>query len=171
MRAQHRKLAHPERRPVAVVTDSSADLADAVLDRHHIALVPLQVMFGDEVFRDRVELKPEEFYRRLRAAKELPTTSQPTPGEFVRVFRDARRRPTKSSAVLLLGGLSGTYQSAHGGARRPATRPGAPGGQRERLALASGMLALRGAELAESGWRAADIAQELRGCGGSRACC
>ena len=62
----------PDRRPVAVVTDSSADLADSVLDRHRIALVPLQVIFGDETFRDRVELKPEEFYRRLRAARELP---------------------------------------------------------------------------------------------------
>ena len=72
MRAQHRRLAHPERRPVAVVTDSSADLADSVLDRHRIALVPLQVVFGDETFRDRVELRPEEFYRRLAAARELP---------------------------------------------------------------------------------------------------
>jgi DAK2 domain fusion protein YloV len=54
MRVQHRKLAHPERRPVAIVADSSSDLPDAVLDRHHIALVPLQVMFGDTVYRDRV---------------------------------------------------------------------------------------------------------------------
>ena len=78
VRDQHRRLAHAERRPVAVVTDTSADLADSVLDRHHIALVPLQVVFGDESFRDRVELKPEEFYRRLRTARDLPTTSQPT---------------------------------------------------------------------------------------------
>ena len=90
MRAQHRRLAHPKRRPVAVVADSSADLPDPVLDRHHIALVPLQVVFGDETFRDRVELKPEDFYRRLRQAQDLPTTSQPAPADFVRVFRDAR---------------------------------------------------------------------------------
>ena len=82
----------PDRRPVAVVTDSSADLADSVLDRHHIALVPLQVVFGDTTFRDRVELKPEEFYRRLRDRPGAPTTSQPTPAEFVRVLRDARAR-------------------------------------------------------------------------------
>src|SRR6185503_20065724 len=53
MRAQHRALAHPDRRPVAVVTDTSADLPDAVLDRHHIALVPLQILFGDAVYYDR----------------------------------------------------------------------------------------------------------------------
>ncbi|MFI5236029.1 MAG: DegV family protein, partial [Gemmatimonadales bacterium] len=87
MRAQHRKLAHSEVRPVAVIADSSADLPDAILDRHHIALVPLQVMFGDRTFKDRVELKPEEFYRRLRESRTLPTTSQPAPADFVQAFR------------------------------------------------------------------------------------
>jgi len=91
MRAQHRRLAHPERRAVAIVTDTAADLPDALLDRHQIAMVPLQVVFGDATFRDRVELKPEEFYRRLRSSRNLPTTSQPAPAEFVRVLRDAGR--------------------------------------------------------------------------------
>jgi uncharacterized protein len=161
MRVQHRRLAHEERRPVAVVTDSSADLSDTVLDRHRITLVPLQVMFGDETFRDRVELRPEEFYRRLRTAKDLPTTSQPTPGEFVRVFRDVLQEADEIVAVLLSGGLSGTYQSA-----QAALRGGAFGRvhlvDSASASLGVGLLALRGAELAESGWRAGDIAQELR---------
>src|SRR3954468_21678036 len=72
MRVQHRELAHTDRRPVALVTDTSADLSDSVLDRLRIAMVPLQVMFGSATFRDRVELKPEEFYQRLRASTELP---------------------------------------------------------------------------------------------------
>ncbi len=72
MRVQHRRLAHTSRRAVAIVTDSSADLPDSVLDRHGIALVPLQVMFGSSTFRDRVELKPEEFYRRLRGHDRAP---------------------------------------------------------------------------------------------------
>ena len=117
MRAQHRRLAHADRRAVAIVTDSSADLADTVLDRHHIALVPLQVVFGDETFRDRIELKPEEFYRRLRAARELPTTSQPTPAEFVRVLRDARSEADEVVGVLLSSSLSGTYASAQAAVR------------------------------------------------------
>ena len=61
MRAQHRQLAHAERRRVAIVVDSTNDLADAALDRHGIIAVPLQVMFGTETFRDRVDLKPAEF--------------------------------------------------------------------------------------------------------------
>jgi hypothetical protein len=160
MRAQHRALSHPERRPVAIVTDSSADLPDAVLDRHHIALVPLQIVFGDTVFQDRVGIKPEEFYRRLREARELPTTSQPTPGDFVRVFRSALEEADEVLAVLLGSGLSGTFQAAQAAVK-------SAGLDRIRLvdsraaSLSLGLLALRAAELAESGWRAAEIATEL----------
>jgi DegV family protein with EDD domain len=160
MRAQHRRLAHPERRPVAVVADSSADLADAVLDRHRIALVPLQVVFGRETFRDRVELKPEEFYRRLRAARELPTTSQPTPADFVRVLRDARGEAEEVVAVLLSAALSGTFASAQA-AVKAAGISGVHLVDSRSASLGLGMLALRGAELAGSGWRGADIAREL----------
>jgi hypothetical protein len=160
MRAQHRRLAHPERRAVAVVADSSADLPDPVLDRHHIALVPLQVVFGDETFRDRVELKPEDFYRRLREARDLPTTSQPSPADFVRVFRDARAEADEVVAVLLSGGLSGTFASA-----QAAVRAGGVSGvhlvDSRSASLGLGMLALRGAELAESGWNGTAISREL----------
>lgn len=160
MRAQHRRLAHPERRAVAVVTDSSADLADPVLDRHHIALVPLQVVFGNETFRDRVELKPEEFYRRLRDARELPTTSQPTPADFVRVLRDARGEADEVVAVLLSAALSGTFASAQA-AVRAAGISGVHLVDSRSASLGLGMLALRAAELAGSGWRAAEIVREV----------
>jgi DegV family protein with EDD domain len=160
MRAQHRRLAHADRRAVAVVADSSADLADSILDRHHIAIVPLQVVFGSETFRDRVELRPEEFYRRLRSARELPTTSQPTPAEFVRVLRDARAEADEVVAVLLSASLSGTYGSAQA-AVRAAGISGVHLVDSRSASLGVGMLALRGAELAEAGWSGAEIAAEL----------
>jgi DegV family protein with EDD domain len=161
MRAQHRKLAHGNRRPVAVVADSSADLPDAVLDQHHIALVPLQVMFGDETFRDRVELKPADFYRKMRVSKAHPTTSQPTPGEFVRVLRDARAEAEEVVAVLLSARLSGTYQSGVMAAKAGGIE-GVHFVDSASASLGLGMQALRAAELAESGWGAARIAEELR---------
>jgi DAK2 domain fusion protein YloV len=160
MRAQHRRLAHPGRRPVAVVSDTAADLADTVLDRHHIALVPLQVTFGSESFRDRVELRPEEFYRRLRTARDLPTTSQPAPADFVRILRDARAEADEVVAVLLGGNLSGTFASAQA-AVRAAGISGVHLVDSRSASLGQGMLALRGAELAESGWRGAAVAREL----------
>jgi DegV family protein with EDD domain len=161
MRAQHRKLAHGDRRPVAVVADSSADLPDSVLDRHHITLVPLQVMFGDATYRDRVELKPQDFYRKMRESRAHPTTSQPTPGEFVRVLREAKAEADEVVAVLLAARLSGTYQSG-----LAAVKAGGIEGvhfvDSASASLGLGMQALRAAELAESGWPAAEIVTELK---------
>ena len=160
MRAQHRRLSHSKRRGVAIVTDSSADLPDSVLDQHGIALVPLQVMFGSAAFRDRVELKPEEFYQRLRESSELPTTSQPTPAAFIQAFRDARQEAHEVVAVLLGSNLSGTFASAQSALR-------ASGISNVHLvdtrlaSLGVGLLALRGAELAAQGWSAERLAVEL----------
>jgi len=161
MRAQHRKLAHGDRRPVAVVADSSADLPDGILDRHHITLVPLQVMFGDETYRDRVELRPEDFYRKMRVSKAHPTTSQPTPGEFVRVLRDARAEADEVVAVVLAARLSGTYQSGLAAVKAGGI-DGAHIVDSVSASLGLGMQALRAAELAESGWPAAEIVTELK---------
>jgi DegV family protein with EDD domain len=160
MRAQHRQLVHTERRAVAVITDTSADLPDAVLDQHHITLVPLQVMFGDSTFRDRVELKPEEFYHRLRSSVELPTTSQPTPADFIQAFRDAGQEAEEVVAVLLGSSLSGTFNAAQA-AVRAGGFPGVHLVDSRSASFGVGLLALRGAELAESGWSGARIAAEL----------
>ncbi|MBA2627863.1 MAG: DegV family EDD domain-containing protein, partial [Gemmatimonadales bacterium] len=160
MREQHRRFGHDDRRPVAVVTDSSADLPDTVLDRHRITFVPLQVMFGDTTYMDRVELRPEEFYRQLRASTALPTTSQPAPGAFVRVFRDALGEGEEVVAVLLSGALSGTFKSARA-ARKAAGLDKVHLVDSRTASLGVGMLALRAAELAEAGWRAPEIVQEI----------
>ena len=160
MRAQHARLAHDERRAVAVVADSSADLSDAVLDRHRIALVPLQVIWGEQTLRDRVDIKPEEFYRRLAASTALPTTSQPAPGEFVRAFRDARQEAHEVVAVLLSSALSGTFQSAMA-ALKASQLDGVHLVDSGSASLGVGMLALRAAELAEAGWKGDAIAAEL----------
>jgi len=160
MRAQHRGLQHGVQRQVGIVTDSASDLPDAVLDRHGISLVPLQVIFGDEVLLDRVELKPEEFYRRMRASSQLPSTSQPTVADFVRVFREARHEAEQVIAILVSSGLSGTFQAG-----AAAIKAGGLTNVRlvdsKSASLGAGMLALRGAELAEQQWPAAAIATEL----------
>lgn len=160
MRAQHARLSHDERRAVAVLADSSADLNDTLLDRHRISLVPLQVIWGDQTLRDRVDIKPDEFYRRLAASPELPTTSQPTPGEFVRAFRDARQEAHEVVAVLLSSALSGTFQSA-AAARKASQLDGVHLVDSGSASLGVGMLALRAAELAEAGWKGEAIAAEL----------
>jgi hypothetical protein len=159
MREQHRLLTTATKR-VAIVCDSACDLPDAVLDRYGIAIVPLQVLFGDEVFLDRLELAPAEFYRRLRGSGPPPTTSQPTPAQFSSTFEHARAEADGVVAVLLSSALSGTYANAEA-ARRSFAAGGVYLVDSRSASFGVGLLALRGAELADAGWEAAAIASEL----------
>jgi DegV family protein with EDD domain len=159
MREQHRLLTTAARR-VAVICDSSCDLPDAVLDRYGIAMVPLQILFGDEVHLDRVEMAPAEFYRRLRRGGKAPTTSQPTPAQFTAAFEHARAGAEEVVAVLLSSGLSGTYANAEA-ARRAFAAGGVHLVDSRTVSFGVGFLAIRAAELAEAGWGAAAIAKEL----------
>ena len=103
-----------------------ADLPDAVLDRHRISLVPLQVIFGDEVLLDRVELKPEEFYRRMRPSPHLPTHLPAHGGGFRPGVPGGagrgRRRDRGAGLLGSLGHLSvGAGRDQGGRARRTCT--------------------------------------------------
>ena len=95
----------------AVVLDSTSDWPEAAERFPNMRVVPLYVRFGDEMFRDHVDLSPHDFYERLRHATELPTTSQPTPQDF----SDAYEQLAAYERIYVLtvsAKLSGTFQSA-----------------------------------------------------------
>ena len=96
---------------VRIVTDSTADLTPEQQRTAGITGVPLNVHFGDQVFKDKVELDGEEFFRRLATATQLPTTSQPSPGEFLEAYKQI---PADESVISIhiAAKLSGTMQSA-----------------------------------------------------------
>lgn len=160
MRAQHRNLKHSVRRRVALVADSTNDLADSLLDRHGIAMVPMEVIFGTESFRDRIDLKPEEFYRRLETAAELPTTSQPAPAAFVAALQSARAEADEVLALVVSSQLSGTRAAAMA-AVQAAGIPDVTIFDSRSVSLGLGLLVLRAAELAELGWSSGKIVPEL----------
>jgi DegV family protein with EDD domain len=99
------------RENTAVVLDSTADFPDAQIRFPNTRVVPLYVRFGEESFRDYVELDPHDFYRRLRTASELPTTSQPTPQDFMSTF-NALSAYDRIYSLHISSKLSGTFQSA-----------------------------------------------------------
>lgn len=101
-----------DHRPVTIVTDSTADLPQVLLNRHDITVVPLTVNFGEESFRDGVDISPEEFLDRLTRTNQLPTTSQPPAHMFSAVFADAIERDTDVLCVTISSDLSGTFNSA-----------------------------------------------------------
>jgi len=72
----------------AVVLDSTADFADAQERYPNFRIVPLYVLFGGESFKDYVDITPDRFYERLQSDPELPTTSQPTPGDFLATYEE-----------------------------------------------------------------------------------
>ncbi len=95
----------------AIVLDSTADFPDAQQRFPNWRVVPLYVRFGDESYRDYVELAPPEFYARLRTSDQLPTTSQPTPGDFLHVYEELAQYE-RIYSLHISSALSGTYQSA-----------------------------------------------------------
>ena len=95
----------------AIVLDSTADFPEAPSRFPNWRVVPLYVRFGDESFRDYVELGPEEFYARLRTAVELPTTSQPTPQDFLSAYEELAGYE-RIYTLTIAGTLSGTVGSA-----------------------------------------------------------
>jgi DegV family protein with EDD domain len=95
----------------AIVLDSTADCPDPQSRHSNWRLVSLYVRFGDETFRDYVDIGPEDFYRRLRASSEPPKSSQPTPADFAAVFEELAGYE-KVLPVLLSAKLSGTFESA-----------------------------------------------------------
>lgn len=95
----------------AIVLDSTADLPDARERHPNWRMVPLYVRFGDESFRDYVELGPERFYARLRETPTPPTTSQPTPGDFAATYEELSTYD-RILSIHIPESLSGTIQSA-----------------------------------------------------------
>jgi DegV family protein with EDD domain len=99
----------------AVVLDSTADLPDAQKRHPNWRVVPLYVRFGDETFREYVDISAEEFYRRLRTATEPPRSSQPTPADFASVYEELGEYE-KILCLMISAKLSGTAESARLGA-------------------------------------------------------
>jgi DAK2 domain fusion protein YloV len=156
MRAQHAAL--QVTRPITFLADTACDLPDALVFEHGIRLVPTQVIIGDRVYQDRLELTSTEFFGRLRAGVDA-TTSQPTPQAFSEAFTDALRDAESAIAIVLSGALSGTFANAVAAAQ--AFDGKARVLNSRSASLGEGMLVLRGIELAAQGSTPDDIVREL----------
>jgi DegV family protein with EDD domain len=97
---------------IQIVTDSSAHLPMEERQKHNIAVIPLKAIFGTTVYRDEVDLTNEQFYRMLPHAKEHPTTSQPSAGEFEQFYKPFIEAGKEIVSLHLPSKLSGTYASA-----------------------------------------------------------
>ena len=98
---------------VGIVTDSTCDLGPEALEALDVRMVPLTVHMGDKHYADWIDLRPDEFYPMLEAARELPTTSQPSPADFTAAYQDLAAQGCDEIVVVTLSSaLSGTFESA-----------------------------------------------------------
>lgn len=98
---------------IALITDSTCDLPLNFRKQYDIDVVPLAIIWGEEQFRDGVDLAPEDFYRRLGTDQVIPTTSQPTPQEMVQVYEKAKKNGAEEIVILTISSaMSGTHESA-----------------------------------------------------------
>jgi DegV family protein with EDD domain len=95
----------------AIVLDSTADFPEARERLPNFRVVPLYVRFGEQSYRDYVEIGPDAFYERLASSSELPTTSQPTPGDFLATYQELGGYE-RVLVLTIASTLSGTHQSA-----------------------------------------------------------
>ncbi|HEV2967498.1 MAG TPA: DegV family protein [Candidatus Dormibacteraeota bacterium] len=104
-------------RPFAVVTDSTSDVPDEWRKSHDIEVVPLKVMFGEESFRDGVDMNNEEFFARLASSTKLPTTSAPSPGDFAELYTRLAKDHDGCISIHIARSLSATAEAARVGAQ------------------------------------------------------
>lgn len=101
-----------------IVTDSGADLPIGRDEAAELGIntVPLVVTLDGKSYREEIEINPEQFYSLLAASDGLPTTSQPSAGDFAQVYRRLASSDPEILSIHMSSGLSGTYQSAVAGA-------------------------------------------------------
>ena len=136
---------------IKVVTDSTSDLPADVAESLGIEVVPLNIHFGPDVYKDRVNLMPDTFYDKLINGNVLPTTSQPSVGEFIEVYERLGSDADGIVSVHLSEKLSGTMNSA-----RLASQQAKAEGPIEvvdtfQVSMGVGICAMEAAEAANSG--------------------
>ena len=103
----------------ALITDSTCDIPQALIDQYGITIIPQVVVWGEELLRDRIDLTPEAFYQRLEKDPVWPTTTLPSPADFNKVYQQAIAGGAQEIVMMTVSGaMSGTFQVAEEEAKK-----------------------------------------------------
>ena len=98
---------------IKLMADSTCDLSDEILQRYDISIAPLTITFNGKDYQDRIDIQPDDFYNLLGSLDSLPTTSMPSPTEYIQIFEDAIQEGyTQILCINMSSGTSGSYRSA-----------------------------------------------------------
>jgi DegV family protein with EDD domain len=103
---------------IALLTDSTCDIPQNLIDRYEISMIPHIIIWGNEEYRDRVDLQPEDFYKRLETDSQIPTSAQATAQDFAAAYEKAQQQGAEEIVVFTVSGaMSGAIQSARNAAK------------------------------------------------------
>lgn len=147
---------------IAIVTDSCACLPAELVEHYGIGIVPVNVIFEDRVYRDGIDLTAAEFYAMLEQAKKLPTTSSPSPGQYLEVFQELSESVEGILCVTISSKVSMMYDSARQGVEL--AKEAIPQTPIELIdsrtsVMAQGFVALAAARAAASGQSLAEVTE------------
>ena len=98
---------------IKLMADSTCDLSQEVLDRYNIGIAPLSIFINDKTYKDKVDITANEFFKLLPTLAELPTTSMPSPEEYIKIIDEAVEEGySEVLCICMSSGTSGSYQSA-----------------------------------------------------------
>jgi len=145
---------------IKIVTDTTSGITPEVAQQYGLTVLPLYVHFGTEVFREGIDIQLPEFFSRLKSAPQLPTTSQPSAGDFMQVYQPLVAEGSEIISIHLSSKLSGTVASAH------AAREMLPGARihvvdTQFISAAEGTMVLEAARMAAAGQDSAAILARL----------
>jgi DegV family protein with EDD domain len=147
---------------VSIVTDSTADISPELAEKLGITVVPVYVRFGTEVYRDRVDITEDEFYRRLTTDPIHPTTAQPTPQDFADIYMKLAPKTDGIISIHVTSKLSGTYNSALLAARELANQCPIEIIDSQLLTMGLGQLVILASTLAQSGKNLVEVVKTVK---------
>ena len=98
---------------IKIIADSTCDLSQDIIEKYNIGIAPLNIIIEGKAYRDKIDIKSDEFYVMLEKIKESPTTSMPSPEEYISLIQDAVEKGyDEILCICMSSGTSGAYQSA-----------------------------------------------------------
>jgi len=143
---------------IKIITDSSADLPNEMVEKYDITIVPLTVSIEGKDYLEKIDISPQEFFKKMFSTNELPKTSQPSPASFAEAYSKFSE-DTELLVLTISSGLSGTYQSAILG--KDLTDANVTVFDTLAGSVGHGLLIIKAAELANQGYTMEKIIEEL----------
>jgi DegV family protein with EDD domain len=146
---------------IKIVTDSTADLPAKLIDELDITVVPEYLSFGDQVYRDQVDISEDEFYQRLITGPVHPKTAQPSPQDFAKYYGDLSKKTDEIISIHLSSKLSGTYNSAEQGKKMMKPAVNIEVIDSHTVSIAMGLVVIQAAKMAKSGMNMKQLVNEI----------